>query len=133
MAMPDPDPRVLTVPELLNTLEASGGFLCVVFKSPGVATFYRYNPGRDGFEQIECDTRPRRDDEYDELVITTQTRNYGCFGRQQARDCLENWMGPSVEGNTVEFVRYDETPFPQQNELPEDWGANYRVEEDDAA
>jgi len=128
--MPEQDPRVLTVPELLDTLEASGGFLCVAFKSPGIATFYRYNPGRDGFEQIECDTRPKNSDEHDQLVVTTETRNYGVFGRRQAEECLEGWMGPSVEAHTMDFVRYDETPFPQQSELPEDWGANYRSQEE---
>lgn len=113
------DPRTLTVDQLLDTLEASGGFLCVVFSGIGIGTFFKYNPGRNGFEQIESRNKPEKTD--DGILVKTETMNHGIYDRETAAHCLENWMGPSVEGHNVEFVPYTDTPF-TDSDVTELWG-----------
>lgn len=115
------DPRTLTVEQLLDTLKASEGFLVVCFRGVGVSTYYKYNPGRNGYEQIEARNAPEETDQG--LLIKTETMSHGLFNRERAEDCLQNWMGPSVEGFNVEFVRYDESAFTAVEGSPELWGA----------
>jgi len=115
-----PDPNKLTIEQLLDTLEASNGFLVVVINGIGIGTFYWYNPGRDGFEQIESRSSPERTED-GQVRITTETMNHGIFSRKNVAGFLESHWNDFGKAAHMEFIRYPDSPFPQSG-TPDEWG-----------
>jgi hypothetical protein len=114
-----PDPREVSIEALLDTLEASDGLLVAVFNGVGISTYYWYNPGRDGFEQIESLNRPEKSD--GGVVIAQEVDSYGIYSREILSETLEAHFHTLLKGATIGFVRYPDSPFPEMGQ-PEDWG-----------
>lgn len=114
-----PEMDAFTVDEALDSLESSNGFLVMCFRGIGVSTFYVFNPGRNGYEQIETRNAPRRRE--GRIDIDTENVNHGVYDRKTIRQSWDSWIDSKLETMTIEFMTYPESPFPHLETTPEEW------------
>lgn len=116
------DTPILPASAALDTMEASGGYICFRHHGQGAELFLRYNPETNQFERLTVYEKQRYIGE-EEHVTEGAVKDYTEYTYPQLHTHLEsvldNASGGESFGYFYEPVAYPDTPFVDIEESPQ--------------